>query len=224
MDKVNPLDLNDELLEMDLNNRLHKKRSVKKRKLLSGITKKDRMDVNKLLNKLIALNKKINNKIKNKKSCKKQPLSVTFEKSNKLKLSTKKRKARKMKEGDVAASAMPIEPSSPSVENNTPSESIPKEEKPVESTESPENTTSSESTPKEENPVESTESPENTTSSESTPKEEKSDSLFSSVSKGVESAAESVGLTSKPAGEGEVKKEGGRRQSKKGKGKKSKWV
>jgi hypothetical protein len=202
MDKVNPLDLNDELLEMDLNNRLHKKRSVKKRKLLSGITKKDRMDVNKLLNKLIALNKKINNKIKNKKSCKKQPLSVTFEKSNKLKLSTKKRKARKMKEGDVAASAMPIEPSSPSVENNTPSESIPKEEK----------------------PVESTESPENTTSSESTPKEEKSDSLFSSVSKGVESAAESVGLTSKPAGEGEVKKEGGRRQSKKGKGKKSKWV
>jgi len=230
MDKLEPLEFDRQPLEMKLKKR-SSKRTMKKHKLVSGITKKDRMDLKKWEKKIIALNKKINEQIKNKKSCRKQPLAVTFEKAKRMKLSRKKRGARKPKAtaDGVAAAATgaatgavadavadaaeetPVQEETPTptptentpVENSTPEES--KEEK-SESEESPASAPEpNESTPKEE-----------------TPKEEESGSVLSSVTEGVKSAAESVGLTSKPE---EEKTVGGRAKKGKGKkGKKGKWV
>lgn len=225
MDKLEPLEFDRQPLEMKLKKR-SSKRTMKKHKLVSGITKKDRMDLKKWEKKIIALNKKINEQIKNKKSCKKQPLAVTFEKAKRMKLSRKKRGARKPKAtadgvaaaatGAVAAAEeTPVQEETPTptptentpVENSTPEES--KEEK-SESEESP--ASAPEPAPE----------PNESTPKEETPKEEESGSVLSSVTEGVKSAAESVGLTSKPE---EEKTVGGRAKKGKGKkGKKGKWV
>lgn len=179
-------------------------RTAKKRKVVSGITKKDRMDLKKFEKKVIALNKKMNEQIKNKKSCKKQPLSETLEKAKKIRLSAKKRKAKKVKTDepnpDSTSAPVPVPLPVPEVEESvaSPEPEVPSAVDETSSTEeqqsSPESVPSSTEIDVDESPAAS-------------PEEDKS--VFSKVADSVKSA---VGL-------GEEEKTGGRRYRKGKKGK-----
>ena len=200
MDRFEPLSIEQQTPELKIKRTKMNKRSAKKRKAVSGITKKDRMELKIFEKKIIALNKKMNEQIKNKKSCKKQPLLKTLANAKKLGLTKRKRKGRKQPESTTVP--VPEE----SIQEPVPEESV---QEPIQ-----------------EEPQPSVE-PSNSTE-EGEPKPTMIDSVTegvtsaaSSVSEAAESAAESVGLV-KPAEDGEEKKEGGRPRKGKGKGKNSK--
>jgi len=95
MDRFEPLTLSIEQQpsELKINNSKLNKRGTKKRK--AGVTKKDKLSLKRWENKIIALNKKLNEQIKKRKSCKKQPLEKTLANAKNLRLTKRKRKARK---------------------------------------------------------------------------------------------------------------------------------
>ena len=188
MDRFEPLQPS----ELKITKAKLNKKTAKKRKTVSGITKKDRLVLKMFEKKVIALNKKMNEQIKNKKSCKKQSLEKTLAKAKKLGLTKRKRKARKQPTKEEEVVPVPVPVPVPTLEQEP---EVVKEE-PQTSVESPDRNEAS--TVEESNPSVIS----SVTDSVST--------AASSVSSAAESAAESIGLVT-PAGNTEGAKEGGKR-------------